>query len=81
MNPPRKSNPVKSKTSAPLLPVFHPHAAGIDLGTRQIHVAVPPGSAPRPVRAFDTFTADLHALRDWLLAGAVTTVAMESTGV
>jgi transposase len=33
------------------------------------------------VRAFPTFTDDLLALRDWLQACGVTTVAMESTGV
>jgi transposase len=33
------------------------------------------------VRRFGTFTADLDALADWLLACGVTTVAMASTGV
>jgi hypothetical protein len=33
------------------------------------------------VRAFKTFTADLHRLADWLAACGVTSVAMESTGV
>ena len=67
--------------STPGLPVLHPHAAGIDIGAREIYTAVPPGSDPRPVRAFATFTEDLHALRDWLKECGVTTVAMESTGV
>jgi len=44
-------------------------------------VAVPPSSDPKPVRCFGTFTADLHALADWLKACKVTTVAIESTGV
>ena len=44
-------------------------------------MAVPPGYCVRPVRAFPTFTEDLHALRDWLKECGVTTVAMESTGV
>jgi len=81
MSPRRKSNPPKTKPSAPLLPTFHPHAAGIDIGARAIYVAVPPGAASRTVRSFPTFTEDLHALRDWLKACGVTTVAMESTGV
>jgi transposase len=38
------------------------------------------GRAQR-VRQFHTFTRDLHALRDWLLAQGVTQVAMEATGV
>ena len=32
------------------------------------------------VREFRTFTNDLVALRDWLVAEAVTQVAMEATG-
>ena len=63
------------------LPTLHPHAAGIDVGAREVYAAVPPAADPRPVRAFPTFTADLHALRDWLKACGITTVAMESTGV
>jgi transposase len=81
MAPRRKGNPTKPKTIPPQLPVLPPHAAGIDIGAREIYVAVPPGSRPRPVRAFATFTEDLHALRDWLKECGVTTVAMESTGV
>ena len=71
----------RAKSSVPPLPVLHPHAAGIDIGARDIHVAVPPGSCQRTVRCFPTFTEDLHALRDWLKDCGVTTVAMESTGV
>ena len=33
------------------------------------------------MREFKSFTADLHALADWLQACGVDTVAMESTGV
>ncbi len=80
MNPRLKSNPPKAKAS-PQLPVLHPHAAGIDIGAREIYVAVPPGDCARNVRSFPTFTEDLHALRDWLQECHVTTVAMESTGV
>jgi len=63
------------------LPTLHPNAAGIDIGAREIWVAVPPGSDPKPVRGFETFTDHLRQLRDWLLACGVQTVAMESTGV
>ena len=77
-----KSNPPKVKSSAtPQLPTLHLHAAGIDIGAREIYVAVPPGTCARTVRSFATFTEDLHALRDWLATCGVTTVAMESTGV
>ena len=78
---PRKGNPPKAKSSTAPLPTLHRHAAGIDIGAREIYVAVPPGACVRTVRAFATFTEELHALRDWLKACHVTTVAMESTGV
>jgi len=77
----RKFNPPKPKSVTPTLPTLQPHAAGIDLGAREICVAVPPDRCVRPVRTFPTFTEDLHALRDWLKECAITTVAMESTGV
>ena len=34
-----------------------------------------------PVRAFGTFTQDLHDLADWFKACGVTRFAMETTGV
>jgi len=63
------------------LTITHPHAAGIDVGSRSHFVAVPPDRTDVPVREFPCFTADLHALADWLQACGVDTVAMESTGV
>jgi transposase len=57
------------------------NAGGIDIGAREIFVAVPPDHDECPVRVFDTFTEDLHAMARWLNACGVTTVAMESTGV
>ena len=53
----------------------------MDIGAREIYVAVPADRDEHPVRVFDTFTADLHALAQWLIACRITTVAMESTGV
>lgn len=41
----------------------------------------PDGAGVKEVRTFATMTADLLALGDWLEAGGVTHVAMESTGV
>jgi|GEM_PF-1259294 len=63
------------------VPAIHPHAAGMDIGADEIVVAVPPDRDPQPVRAFATFTPDLHALVAWLVAGRIDTVALESTGV
>ena len=59
------------------LQTINPHAAGIDVGSEQLYVAVVDGS----VQVFEAFTESLHALRDHLLAAAVKTVAMEATGV
>jgi transposase len=62
-------------------PVLEPNAAGIDVGAREMFVAVPPGRDESPVRVFATFTEDLERLTDWLEHCGVTTVALESTGV
>lgn len=59
------------------------NAAGIDIGAQKHYVAVPKGRDPQglDVRHFDTFTADLYALVDWLKQCHIDTVAMESTGI
>src|SRR5436190_232084 len=72
--------PHRTGRPATTLPVVHPHAAGIDIGANEHYVAVP-GGGPASVRRFGACTADLEELADWLVACAVTTVAMESTGV
>ncbi len=62
-------------------PVLEPNAAGIDIGAREIFVAVPPDRDENPVRMFFTFTENLHEMGKWLVNCGVTTAAMESTGV
>jgi transposase len=62
-------------------PIVEPNAAGIDVGAREMYVAIPPDRDTEPVRIFATFTADLEELADWLVNRGITTVAMESTGV
>src|SRR4029079_15177598 len=47
----------------------------------EIFVAVPADRDAESVRSLPTFTADLHALADWLRQCRVDTVAMESTSV
>jgi len=69
-----------SKSDSPLLPVLNPQAAGIDIGSRKHTVCVGP-HADSDVREFDTFTADLNLLVDWLIERGITTVALEATGV
>lgn len=59
----------------------YPNAAGLDIGSAEIVVAVPPDRDPQPVRVFATFTPDLHALAAWLLTCGIDTVVLESTGV
>lgn len=61
--------------------VVYPHAAGLDIGSSEIMVAIPPDREGETVRGFGTYTPDLKQLADWLAANEVTHVAMESTGV
>jgi transposase len=63
------------------LPIIHPFAAGIDIGSRFHVVAVSPDLCDEPVQTFQAFTSDLQRMADWLVATGTKTVAMESTGV
>jgi transposase len=67
----------KKRSKVAQLPVLEPDAAGIDIGVREVFVAVPADRDAHPVRSFETFTADLGALQQC----RIRTVAMESTGV
>jgi transposase len=71
---------VKAIVPQPLRTIS-PDVAGIDIGSDEIYVAIPPDRTSESVRVFPTFTADLHALRDWLLENKIKSVSMESTGV
>jgi transposase len=75
----RRKNEKKSTVTT--LPVMRSNAGGIDIGAREIFVAVPPDRALQNVRSFQTFTQDLYELAAWLKECSVDTVAMESTGV
>lgn len=76
----RKKKAHKVKTQFDLV---NPNAAGIDIGSREHYVAVPPGRDPQgqDVRCFGAFTSDLYALAKWLKECSIETVAMESTSV
>lgn len=65
----------------PDLKMVNPNAAAIDIGSTMHMAAVNPSSCDMSVRAFGTFTQDLHDLADWFRSCGVTSVAMESTGV
>ena len=60
------------------LPVVHPYAAGIDVGSTTHYVAI--GQGAEDIRSFGCYTEDLHALSEWLQSQGITTIAMESTG-
>jgi transposase len=62
-------------------PALDPHAAGADIGAREIYVALPADATDTPVRCFATFTEDLRKLVAWLKEHGVTTLAMEATSV
>ena len=87
-----KPTPRRPREQAVALPVLNPHAAGIDVHS-DMHMVCVPGdfvspqaastsaSLPANVRRFGANSCDLAAIADWLAECAVTTVAMESTGV
>lgn len=75
-----KSMPKKVFGVGEFPPVF-PNAGALDIGASEIIAAVLPERSARPVRAFSTYTEDLHRLVEWMVTCGVDTVAMESTGV
>lgn len=60
------------------LEVVHPHAAGIDIGSRSHWVAV--GQNAEDVKEFGVYSEDQHALCGWLKEKGIEHIAMESTG-
>jgi hypothetical protein len=58
--------------SPTVLDRINPNVAGIDCGSAEHFVAVPPDRDPTPVQSFTTFTTDLLRLADWLTACRVT---------
>ena len=60
---------------------INPNAAGIDIGSSEHWVCVPPQRTSENVRRFGCFTPDLMTMVQWLLDCKVDTVAMEATGV
>lgn len=60
--------------------LVRPHAAGIDLGSKEHYVAVPP-ELNQPVRQFSCTTWGLRQMAEWLVQCGVKTIAMEATGV
>src|ERR1700676_5516631 len=77
----RIAMPKRTTGDHPELKPVNVGAAAIDIGSRMHMAAVDPTCTDTPVRAFGTFTQDLHDLADWFKACGVASVAMESTGV
>lgn len=77
----QESTEVKKKRYGTGLPVYNPHAAGIDVGDSKHDVAISDSAGCHQVREFQSFTADLEELVQWLVSEGITTAAMESTGV
>ncbi len=73
-------NEVKNKSSEKfaMMEIVHPHAAGIDVGSRSHYVAT--GQSKEDVKEFGVYTEDLHLLCRYLVATGITTTALESTG-
>lgn len=65
--------------------VLYSRCAGVDVHKKTVVVCRiipgPDGQPLKEIRTFTTMTRDLLVLSDWLTAGGVTHVAMESTGV
>ena len=76
----RIAMPKRTTGDRPELKQVNVGAAAIDIGSKMHMAAVDPTCADMPVRAFGTFTQDLHDLADWFKACGVTSVAMESSG-
>ena len=78
----RKSSAGRCRRSqTTTLPILNSNAAGIDVGSKENYVAVPPDRSDEPVRCFESLTPDVHRMADWLEQCQIETVAMESTGV
>ena len=71
----------KKTITHPKLKAMNANAAAIDIGSTMHMAAVNPEHCDASIRAFGTFTHNLHDLAKWFASCGVTSVAMESTGV
>ena len=80
-----KSEACRQKEAAQLeaLPMQHPHAAGIDVGSRSHWVCVGFTTEANSgwIQEFPAHTAGLKAIAAFLREHQVTTIARESTGI
>lgn len=71
----------KKQVSMEGVAILNGDAAGLDVGSEEIFACVPIERSEQPIKRFGTFTPDLKALAEWLVACRIKTVALESTGV
>lgn len=76
----RRRKEIGRAVAAGTLPVVSGDVAGIDIGSREHYVALPPDRA-QPVRSFGCFTPELVRLAEYLKEHRIKTVMMEATGV
>jgi transposase len=78
-------NKVKTKTAKTKsiieMPIVNPYSAGIDVGDKELVVALPEGLTEQRVRTFGSMTCDLQQIVELLKECEIDSVAMESTGV
>lgn len=74
----KKNNSVKHRN---VLGFIDPTVAGIDIGDKVIHVAIPDGYGKTIVKEFQTTTPQLQKIVEELKKAGVTTGVMEATGV
>ena len=77
----KSPNDGESPRESDSLATINKNAAGIDIGSGEHWVCVPPERAEQNVRRFGCFTPDLMAMAEWLIECRVETVAIEATGV
>lgn len=75
-----KSQTSKKKLSFKEINLIYSNVAGIDIGSKLIHVAILENNEYE-VREFGATTPDLISIADWLIRSNIKSVAMEATGV
>ena len=73
---------IRKQSGSKGLMTIRPNVAGIDIGSRQMHVCGPADEQGQArLAVFETTTVDILACAKWLRELGVESVAMESTGV
>jgi transposase len=73
----KAENGKKVKSSQAVLERIRLKAAGLDVGSEMVYLAI----LDKPVQSFDTFTSGIIQAVTYLKENAITSVAMEATGI